>query len=62
MILNHKDAILFFVENALEIEVTPFVIRNLHQLLMQRSYLQAFKDMNKRTARLTIVASGELKL
>lgn len=113
MILNHKEAILFLVENALEIEVTPFVIRNLHQLLaqdlltnanacgkvrqievgisrsaytplnnpqrleeylvlilrkaqqitdpfeqsffllMHLSYLQAFEDVNKRTARLT---------
>lgn len=113
MILNHKEALLFLVENALEIEVTPFVIRNLHQLLaqdlltnasacgkvrqievgisrsaytplnnpqrleeylvlilrkaqqisdpfeqsffllMHLSYLQAFEDVNKRTARLT---------
>ncbi|MFT5880563.1 MAG: Fic family protein [Moritella sp.] len=113
MILNHKEAILFLVENALEIEVTPFVIKNLHQLLsqdllanasacgkvrqmevgisrsayiplnnpqrleeylvltlrkaqqiidpfeqsffllMHLSYLQAFEDVNKRTARLT---------
>jgi len=113
MILNHKEAILFLVENAQEISVTPFVIRNLHQLLaqdllnnanacgrvrqievgisksaytplnnpqrleeylvlilrkaqqitdpfeqsffllIQLSYLQAFEDVNKRTARLT---------
>lgn len=113
MILNHKEAILFLVGNALEIEVTSFVVRNLHQLLaqdllrnpnacgnirkievgisrtaytplnnsqqleeyltltlrkaekitdpfeqsffllMHLSYLQAFEDVNKRTARLT---------
>jgi len=35
MILNHKEAILFLVENAIELEVTSFVIRNLHQLLSQ---------------------------
>jgi Fic family protein len=35
MILNHKEAILFLIENAEEISVTPFVIRNLHQLLSQ---------------------------
>ena len=112
MILNHKEGILFLVENATELEVTSFVIRNLHQLLsqdllninacgkvrqipvgisrssyiplnnaqqleeglmlilrkahkikdpfeqsffllMHLSYLQAFEDVNKRTARLT---------
>ncbi|CAH0525098.1 Fic family protein [Vibrio hippocampi] len=35
MILNHKEAILFMIENAEELSVTPFVIRNLHQLLSQ---------------------------
>ena len=35
MILNHKEAILFLIENAEELAVTPFVIRNLHQLLSQ---------------------------
>ncbi len=35
MILNHKEAILFLIENAEELSVTPFVIRNLHQLLSQ---------------------------
>ncbi|UGA57346.1 Fic family protein [Vibrio sp. VB16] len=113
MILNHKEAILFLIENAEELSVTPFVVRNLHQilsqdllsnssacgqirqvevsitktsymplnapqqleewfilllrkaekiddpfeqsffLLMHLSYLQAFEDVNKRTARLS---------
>jgi len=113
MILNHKEAILFLIENAEELSITPFVIRNLHQilsqdllknsgacgqirqievnitkssyhplnapqqleefftlllrkaekisdpfeqsffLLMHLSYLQAFEDVNKRTARLS---------
>ncbi|MFV0450116.1 MAG: Fic family protein [Vibrio sp.] len=35
MILNHKEAIMFLIENAEELSVTPFVIRNLHQLLSQ---------------------------
>ena len=35
MILNHKEAILFLIENAEELAVTPFVVRNLHQLLSQ---------------------------
>lgn len=35
MILNHKEAILFLIENAEDLSVTPFVIRNLHQLLSQ---------------------------
>ncbi len=113
MIINHKEAILFLVENAEEIELDPFTIFNLHNLLSQdlltnpescgnirkieinirksnyrplnnphlireclellllkarkiddpfeqsffilvhMSYLQAFEDVNKRTARLT---------
>jgi len=113
MIMNHKEAILFLVENAEEIELNPFTIFNLHNLLSQdlltnpescgdirkievnigkstykplnnphlikeylellllkarkiedpfeqsffvlahMSYLQAFEDVNKRTARLT---------
>lgn len=35
MLLNHKEAILFLIENAEELTVTPLVIRNLHQLLAQ---------------------------
>ncbi|WED23530.1 Fic family protein [Vibrio sp. JC009] len=35
MILNHKEAILFLIENAEELSITPFVVRNLHQLLSQ---------------------------
>tara|TARA_R110001583_G_scaffold26571_4_gene95766 strand:- start:7231 stop:8619 length:1389 start_codon:yes stop_codon:yes gene_type:complete len=35
MILNHKEAILFLIENAEELSASPFVIRNLHQLLSQ---------------------------
>jgi len=113
MIMNHKEAILFLVENAEDIELNPFTIFNLHNLLSQdllanpescgdvrkievsigkstykplnnphlikealellllkarkiddpfeqsffvlahMSYLQAFEDVNKRTARLT---------
>ena len=113
MIMNHKEAILFLVENAEDIELNPFTILNLHNLLSQdllpnpescgdvrkievsigrstykplnnphlikealellllkarkiddpfeqsffvlahMSYLQAFEDVNKRTARLT---------
>ncbi len=113
MIMNHKDAILFLVNNAEDIPLSPFVIRNIHYLLSQDllknpdacgkvrqlevnignssylplnnphqleeylalllriaeqiidpfeqsffllihiSYLQAFEDVNKRTARLT---------
>jgi len=113
MIMNHKEAILFLVENAEEIPLSSFTIRNIHYLLSQDllqnpnacgkvrqmevnigksaylplnnphlleeylalllrkaeqvidpfeqsfflllhiSYLQAFEDVNKRTARLT---------
>jgi hypothetical protein len=35
MILNHKEAILFLINNAEEITPSPFVIRNLHMLLSQ---------------------------
>ncbi|MCZ6832061.1 MAG: Fic family protein [Gammaproteobacteria bacterium] len=35
MIMNHKEAILFLVENAEEIELNPFTIFNLHNLLSQ---------------------------
>ncbi|MGB0893822.1 MAG: Fic family protein [Parashewanella sp.] len=35
MILNHKEAILLLVENAEEIELNSFTIRNLHYLLSQ---------------------------
>jgi Fic family protein len=113
MIMNHKEAILFLIENAEEIPLSSFTIRNIHYLLSQDllknpnacgkvrqlevnigkssylplnnphqlkehlalllrksaqindpfeqsffllihiSYLQAFEDVNKRTARLT---------
>ena len=35
MIMNHKEAILFLIENAQEIELNSFTIRNLHYLLSQ---------------------------
>jgi len=35
MIMNHKEAILFLVENAQEIELNSLAIRNLHHLLSQ---------------------------
>ncbi len=35
MILNHKEAIVFLVENAQEIELNSLTIRNLHHLLAQ---------------------------
>lgn len=35
MIMNHKEAILFLVENAKEIELNSLTIRNLHHLLSQ---------------------------
>ncbi|MEX0617325.1 MAG: Fic family protein [Pseudohongiellaceae bacterium] len=35
MIMNHKEAILFLVENAQDIELNSLTIRNLHQLLSQ---------------------------
>jgi Fic family protein len=35
MIMNHKEAILFLVENAQEIELNGLTIRNLHHLLSQ---------------------------
>jgi len=35
MIMNHKEAILFLVENAQEIELNSLTIRNLHHLLSQ---------------------------
>ena len=35
MIMNHKEAILFLVENAQDIELTSLTIRNLHHLLSQ---------------------------
>jgi len=35
MIMNHKEAILFLVENAHDIELNSLTIRNLHHLLSQ---------------------------
>jgi len=35
MIMNHKEAILFLVENAQEFEINNMTIRNLHHLLSQ---------------------------
>ena len=35
MIMNHKDAILFLVENAQEIVLNSFTTFNLHNLLSQ---------------------------
>jgi Fic family protein len=35
MIMNHKEAIMFLVENAKDIELNPFTIFNLHNLLSQ---------------------------
>lgn len=35
MILNHKEAILFLVENAQEVTLNTITVRNLHQLLSQ---------------------------
>jgi len=35
MIMNHKEAIEFLVENAEEISLSPFTIKNLHYLLSQ---------------------------
>jgi hypothetical protein len=35
MIMNHKEAILFLVENAQDIELNSLTIRNLHHLLSQ---------------------------
>ena len=35
MIINHKEAISFLVENAQDIQLTPLYIRNLHHLLSQ---------------------------
>ncbi len=35
MIMNHKEAILFLVENAQDIELNSLIIRNLHHLLSQ---------------------------
>ena len=35
MIMNHKEAIEFLIENAEEISLSPFTIRNLHYLLSQ---------------------------
>lgn len=35
MIMNHKEAILFLVENAQELELNSWTIRNLHHLLSQ---------------------------
>jgi Fic family protein len=35
MVMNHKEAILFLVENAQEIELNSLTIRNLHHLLSQ---------------------------
>lgn len=35
MIMNHKEAIAFLVENADELSLTPFTIRNVHYLLSQ---------------------------
>lgn len=35
MIMNHKEAIIFLVENAKDIELNPFTIFNLHNLLSQ---------------------------
>jgi hypothetical protein len=118
MIMNHKEAILFLIENAADIELNSFTLLNLHNLLsqdllsdpaacgnirrievdigksaykplnnphvlkemlelfllkarkindpfeqsffvlIQLSYLQAFEDVNKRTARLTCIKNN----
>ncbi len=35
MIMNHKEAIAFLVDNAKDIDINPFTVRNLHHLLSQ---------------------------
>ena len=47
MIMNHKEAILFLVENAQDIELNSLTIRNLHHLLSQTLGLAAISGLLK---------------
>ena len=62
MILNHKEAILFLVENAEEIELNSFTIRNLHYLLSQDLLKNPEACGNVRQIEVTIGKSAYLPL
>ena len=58
MIMNHKEAILFLVENAQDIEPSPFTIYNLHHLLSQDLLANPAACGNIRTLRVEIGKSS----
>lgn len=58
MIINHKEAILFLVENAQEIELNGLAIRNLHYLLSQDLLANPEACGNIRTIAVTIGKSA----
>lgn len=54
MIMNHKEAILFLVENAKEVQPSPFTIYNLHHLLSQDLLANPLACGNVRSIEVTI--------
>lgn len=57
MIMNHKEAILFLVENARDIDLNPFTIFNLHNLLSQDLLVNPGSCGNVRTIEVDIGGS-----
>ncbi|NIB38880.1 hypothetical protein HBA55_04740 [Pseudomaricurvus alkylphenolicus] len=62
MIMNHKEAILFLIENAQDIEPNSWVIRNLHHLLAQDLLANPQSCGNIRTISVRIGESAYLPL
>lgn len=54
MITNHKEAILFLIENAQDIKLNSFTIRNLHHLLSQDLLANPLASGNVRTTEVDI--------
>jgi hypothetical protein len=62
MIMNHKEAIGFLIENAEEIALNTFTIRNIHALLSQDLLANAAARGNVRRIEVTIGKSAYLPL
>jgi Fic family protein len=62
MIMNHKEAIGFLIENAEEIALNAFTIRNIHALLSQDLLANAAACGNVRRIEVTIGKSAYLPL
>lgn len=58
MIMNHKEAILFLVENAQDIELSPFTIFNIHNLLAQDLLINPASCGNVRVVNVDIGGSA----